>query len=205
MEGRLWEHLAMRARAHPAIYSAVKQLGKYSRFLEENTPVTKSSGLFFFDSLDLNRPQIIRYRERLAKRYAPPKIARTLVLLPQTHTKPYSKSWEHREALRKIRQKLGNHLSRNLHVCTYAAPFGVVPDELDEVYPLSQHETAMPLDIETIGYVASQLEEYVTRNNRCYRKVILAEDSETWGKTITLACKRVCKKFSIPLLIVGQE
>jgi len=204
-EGRLWEHLAIRARAHPSLYSAAKQLSKYSRFFEENNPVTKSSGIFFFDSLDLSRPEVVHYKERLTERYAPPKTAKALLLLPQTKTKPYHKSWEHQEALRKVQHELGNKLSKILHACTYAAPFGVVPDELDEVYPLSQHETASPLDRETVDHVANQVSDYIARNREHYRKVVLVENTEAWGKEITSACKRVCKKFSIPLLTVGQE
>lgn len=205
IEGRLWEHLVMRARAHPSLYSAVRQLSKHSRFFEENSPVTKSSGIFFFDSLDLSRPEIVRFKKRFAERYVTPKTAKVLVLLPQTKTKPYHKSWEHQEVLRKVQHEIGSKLSKNLHVCTYTAPFGVVPDELDEVYPLSQHETAMPLDKETISYVANQIADYITKNSRRYRKVVIVENTETWGKEITSTCKRVCKKYSIPLLTVGQQ
>jgi 7-cyano-7-deazaguanine tRNA-ribosyltransferase len=203
VEGRLWEHLTMRARAHPALYSAVRQLSKYSSFFEENSPVTKSSGMFFFNSLDLSRPEVIRYKSRFAERYFPPKTAKTLVLLPQTRTKPFHRSWERQEVTRKVQQRLGNRLSRNMHVCTYAAPFGVVPDELDEVYPLSQHESATPLDEETTSYVAKQVAEYIAENRKHYQKVVLVENIETWGKEITAVCKQVCKKFSIPLSIVG--
>jgi 7-cyano-7-deazaguanine tRNA-ribosyltransferase len=195
----------MRARAHPALYSAVKQLSKYSQFLEENSPVTKSSGMFFFDALDLSRPEVISYKSRFAERYVPPKTAKVLALLPQTRSKPFHKSWEHNEALRKVQQQLGTKLSENLHVCTYTAPFGVVPDELDDVYPLSQHETAMPLDKETISYVANQVADYIAKSRKHYQKVVLVENKETWRKEITSACKRICMKFSIPLLIVGQE
>jgi 7-cyano-7-deazaguanine tRNA-ribosyltransferase len=205
VEGRLWEHLTMRARAHPALYSAVRQLSKYSQFLEENSPITKSSGIFFFNSTDLSRPEVVRYKSRFAERYAPPKAAKALILLPQTRTKPFHKSWEHQEALGKVQQKSGIKLSKTLHVCTYAAPFGVVPDELDEVYPLSQHETAMPLDSGTISYVANQVADYIANNGKRYQKVVLVENTETWGKAITYTCKRACKKFNIPLLIVGQK
>lgn len=205
VEGRLWEHLTMRGRSHPALYSAVRHLCKYSRLLEENSPVTKSSGMFFFDSLDLGRPEIIRYKEWFTERYVASEAMKVLVLLPQTKTKPFHRSWEHQEALKRIQQEVGSELSGSLHVCTYAAPFGVVPDELDEVYPLSQHETATPLDEATVSYVADRIEDYITRNRKHYREVILVENIETWGKEVTSACKRVCRKFSVPLLIVGKE
>jgi len=199
IEGRLWEHLSMRAHGHPALLRAVKELAKYKHYLEESSPVTKKSGLFFFDSLDLSRPEIIRHKRRLSERYAPPKTAKLLLLLPQTRTKPFHKSWEHQEALKDVQRKLSVETFR-VHVCTYAAPFGVVPAELDEVFPLSQHETATPLDTETINYVAEQVANYITKKH--YEKVVLVENKETWQKRVTAACRRICRENSISLAVV---
>jgi len=199
IEGRLWEHLRMRAHGHPALLRAVKELTKYNHYLEENSLVTKKSGLFFFDSLDLSRPEILRHKTRLSERYSPPKIAKLLLLLPQTRTKPFHKSWEHQEALREVQRKLGTKTLR-VHVCTYAAPFGVIPAELDEVYPLSQHETATPLDMETIDYVAEQVANYISEKH--FKRVVLVENDETWQKKVTSVCKRICKKNNVPLAVV---
>ncbi|NIV45154.1 MAG: hypothetical protein GWN33_15730, partial [Gammaproteobacteria bacterium] len=58
----------------------------------------------------------------------------------------------------------GTRASR-IHICTYAAPFGVVPAEIDEVYPLSQHEATVPFDAETVDYVAEQVENYIVKTN----------------------------------------
>jgi len=199
VEGRLWEHLAMRTRGHPSLLQAIKELAKYSRYLEENSPVTKKSGLFFFDSLDLSRPEILRHKARLSERYSPPKTTKLLILLPQTRTKPFHKSWEHQEALKEVRRKLGANGLR-VHVCTYAAPFGVVPAELDEIYPLSQHETATPLDTETINCVAEQVANYITEKH-C-KGVVLVENNETWQKKVTAVCRRTCRENNIPLAVV---
>jgi len=199
VEGRLWEHLEMRAHGHPALLRAVKELSKYSHYLEESSPVTKKSGLFFFDSLDLSRPEILRHATRLSERYSPPKTAKLLVLLPQTRTKPFHKSREHQEVWKKIQQKLGAKALR-VHVCTYAAPFGLIPAELDEVYPLSQHETATPLDIETINYVAMQVADYIAK--KYYKKVVLAENDEVWQKKIASVCRRICRKNNVAFAVM---
>jgi len=199
IEGRLWEHLEMRAHGHPALLRAVKELTKYKHYLEENSSVTKKSGLFFFDSLDLPRPEILRHKTRLSERYSPPKTAKLLLLLPQTRTKPFHKSWEHQEALKEVQRKLGAKTLK-VHVCTYAAPFGVVPAELDEVYPLSQHETATPLDTETIDYVAEQVANYIAEKH--YKKVVLVENDETWQKKVTSVCKQICRENNISLAVM---
>jgi len=202
LEGRLWEHLEMKAHAHPALLQALKRLRKYEHYLEENSPVTKSKGLFFFDSVGLSRPEVVRHRKRLAERYSAPEKAETLFLLPQTSSKPFHNALEWRGILSKIRENLGERSTR-VHVCFYSAPFGVVPLELDEVYPLSQHEVAVPLDKETTDYVASQVSSYVERTS--YEKVVLLEDRTIWGRTVTSACKRVCKMKNIRFLNLPHQ
>jgi 7-cyano-7-deazaguanine tRNA-ribosyltransferase len=189
-DGRLWEHLEMRAHAHPTLLQALKRLRKYEDFIEKHSPATKPSGLFFFNSVGLARPEVVRHRKKMTENYTPPKNAKTLLLLPQTRTKPFHKSPEFKQT----EKKLGKHL-KDAHVCFYAAPFGVVPIELDEVYPLSQHETVTPLDKETIEYVANQVADYIRRTN--YKTVTLLDDSENWNKTILNTCKNACKQKHI--------
>jgi 7-cyano-7-deazaguanine tRNA-ribosyltransferase len=186
-DGRLWEHLEMRAHAHPSLLQALKQLKKYEDFVEKHSPTVKPSGLFYFNSVGLARPEIVRHRKRLENRYLPPKNAKTLLLAPQTRMKPFHKSQEFKQ----IEKKLGERL-RNVHVCFYAAPFGVIPIELDEVYPLSQHETVTPLDKDTIDYVANQIANYIQRTN--YKKVILINDQEKWNETILKTCQKISQQ-----------
>lgn len=195
-EGRLWEHLELRAHGHPALFQALKKLKKYESYIERQTPTTKRSGLFFFGSSDLARPEVVRYRKRVLERYSPPKEMRTLILFPQTETKPFHKAKEQRVLLKVLRRRLGEKAG-SVHVCTYAAPFGVVPTELDEVYPLSQHEIATPLDTETVEYVAEQVASYIKRTS--YEKVILLED-EAWKGKIKVACQQACKKKGVPFI-----
>jgi predicted RNA-binding protein len=82
-----------------------------------------------------------------------------------------------------------------VHVCFYAAPFGLIPLELDEVYPLSQHETALPLDKETIDYVASQAAEYIKRTH--YKTIVLLHDSQQWGDSVKKVCSKTCLKKGV--------
>jgi 7-cyano-7-deazaguanine tRNA-ribosyltransferase len=199
VEGRLWEYLEMKAHGHPSLLQALKRLKKYENYLEKSSPVTKRSGIFFFGSAGLARPEIVRHRKRLLESYSPPKKAKILVLLPQTTTKPFHKSREQRLLWKAIRHKIGTRVSR-IHACTYAVPFGVVPAEIDEVYPLSQHETTVPFDAETIDYVAEQVENYIVKTN--YDGVILLENSEVWKGKMAAACKKACRKRKLPLTIL---
>jgi len=201
VEGRLWEHLELRAHGHPSLLQALKRLGKYQDFIERMTPVTKPSGLLFFGSTSLLRPEVYRHGRRM-ERYTPPEWARVLVLLPQTGSKPFHRSKRQRRALKEIRLRLGEGL-QNFHVCTYAAPFGVIPHEIDEVYPLSQHEVALPLNEETIRYVANQVAKYIESNS--YEEVVLVQDVELWRGVVAEACRRACERKGIPLTILRLE
>jgi 7-cyano-7-deazaguanine tRNA-ribosyltransferase len=187
-DGRLWEHLEMRAHSHPALLQAVKTLAKHEDFIEKHSPATKKSGLFFFNSIGQMRPEVVHYRRMLEQRYAQPDGTTTLLLFPQTRTKPFHKSQEYRRIAKAFKQQ--SRAEKENHTCFYAAPFGVIPIELDEVYPLSQHDIVLPLDKETVAYVADQIVEYINRSS--YKKVILIDDRETCDKTVETLCKKAC-------------
>jgi 7-cyano-7-deazaguanine tRNA-ribosyltransferase len=195
-DGRLWEHMEMRAHAHPALLQAVKKLAKYQEFVERHAPTVKDSGLFFFNSLGIMRPEVVHYRKTLKERYTPPKQAKTLLLVPQTQTKPFHKSQQYKQIIKLLKNKLKENFDK-IHVCFYAAPFGIIPIELDEVYPLSQHEIAMPLDKETIAYVANQTADYISHTN--YKTIILINDPKNWNKTIQSTVKKTCKQKRVQL------
>jgi 7-cyano-7-deazaguanine tRNA-ribosyltransferase len=187
-DGRLWEHVEMRMHAHPALLTALKKVKNYEGFIERYSPTVKQSGLFFYDNVGLCRPEVVHYRRRLTERYQPPQNAKVLLLAPQTRNKPFHRGEELKETRRVLRD-IGD-LANQVHICFYAAPFGVIPLELDEVYPLSQHEVTMPLDQEVINYVATQAAEYIKRST--YQTVVLLHEPEVWHNTVKQQCKTAC-------------
>lgn len=189
-EGRLWEHTEMRVHNHPALLSALKKLQGYSDLLEAFSPTVKPSGFFYFDSVGLVRPEITHYRKRLNDNYEPPNKTKILFLVPQTRNKPFHKAPEFKK-IRQLMRLLGEDLATKIHICVYSSPFGVIPLELDEVYPLSQHESAIPFDLETIDYVANQAAQYIKRSN--YAGVVLLNDPKLWHEYVMGACANGCK------------
>jgi 7-cyano-7-deazaguanine tRNA-ribosyltransferase len=184
----------MRTHAHPALFTALKKLKNHEDFIEKHSPTAKKSGLFFFSHVSLSRPEISHYRNRLQERYCPPENARILLLAPQTRKKPFHKAHEFNR-IKQVSKRIGEELAGNIHVCFYAAPFGVIPLELDEIYPLSQHEIALPLDQETVDYVANQAAEYIRQAH--YETVVLLHDPEQWGNKVKTQCAKACQKKSI--------
>ncbi|MCW3998448.1 MAG: tRNA guanosine(15) transglycosylase TgtA [Candidatus Bathyarchaeota archaeon] len=189
-EGRLWELVEMRTHAHPALFSAFKKIKKQSELIEKLSPTIKKRGLFFFSSAGLARPEIVHYRNKILKNYQPPNYSKILLLLPQTRKKPYHKA----HIFKKIKKIIKNISEKNrdtIHICFYAAPFGIIPIELDEIYPLSQNEITFPLDYETKEYVTIQISEYIKHFH--YKTVILLNDPVHWDSKVTKTCKKICK------------
>jgi 7-cyano-7-deazaguanine tRNA-ribosyltransferase len=201
-DGRLWEHVEMRTHAHPALFTALKKLKNHKGFIEKYSPATKKSGLFFFSQVSLSRPEVSHYRKRLQKRYSPPENARILLLAQQTRKKPFHKAHEFNR-VKQVFKRLGEELAADIHVCFYAAPFGVIPLELDEVYPLSQHEITLPLDRETVDYVAAQASEYIMRTH--YATVVLLHDTPHWGDSVKKLCRTACLKNGIAFEVVDVK
>lgn len=200
--GRLWEHTEMRVHAHPALLSALKKLRSNADFLEAFSPTVKGNGFFYFDAVGLVRPEITHYRKRLQQNYSPPEKTRVLLLVPQTRNKPFHKAPEFKK-IRQLMRSLGEEYSWQVHVCVYSAPFGVVPLELDEVYPLSQHEIALPLDTETVDYVADQVASYIEKS--AYECVVLINDPKLWSDKIKKKCRSTCRKKALAFDYVDAD
>jgi 7-cyano-7-deazaguanine tRNA-ribosyltransferase len=205
-EGRLWELVEIRTHAHPALFSAFKKIKKQSESLEKLSPIVKKRGLFFYSSEGLARPEVIHYRNKILKNYQPPNYSKTLLLLPQTRKKPYHKTPEFKK-IKKIIKNFPEKTFKKIHICFYAAPFGLIPIELDEIYPLSQYEISFPLDYETKKYVATQISEYIKHFQ--YKTVILLNDPVNWDDKVTKSCKKICKiekiKFEEVTMKIGNH
>jgi len=202
-EGRLWELLNYFAHGHPSLLRALRRLRRYSSYMEENSPITGRKGLFYFGSADLSRPAIVRHERRMRENYRPGPKARVLLLLPEVGRRPFHASPEHRKVLAAMRKTLGQR-QVEVCVCTYAAPFGVVPWELDDVYPLSQIEVALPADRETREYAAQQITAYL--ESKPFEAVVLHSDGGSWGGDVAEACREVCvRRGSRFVLSVDDE
>ncbi|MBS7656056.1 tRNA guanosine(15) transglycosylase TgtA [Candidatus Bathyarchaeota archaeon] len=182
LNGRLWEFLEIKARAHPSVMEAFRKISKYKIFLEKHSPSIKRKGLFYFGDEGLSRPEIIRYKLRLEKNYIKPRKWSILVLFPTPKEKPFYRNWIVTKILKE---------NYKAHICFYLTPFGLIPIELSDVYPISQMEVALPLGKEAIENSISEVEKYISRCN--YSRILLilpeSEDLEKFKND----CKKICK------------
>lgn len=171
-EGRLWELVEQRARSHPALLQALRVFRRYVVHVEKHHYVTRGliSGRFYFDLLSRERPEVYRHAARLRERYSPPSVD-LLVLAIETDVKPFSRFGWIAELARAI---AGDPAARGrVHVAVLTGAYGVVPLELDSLYPLSQYETAIDLDDPaTAAALASDAAWYVAGMGS-YRVVVV--------------------------------
>src|SRR5207302_1344231 len=80
--GDLWELVERRARAHPTLLVALRELRHHNEFLEEFEPVARRGALYYVGPETAHRPVLYRFRRRLMERYQPPS-AKGLVVLPE--------------------------------------------------------------------------------------------------------------------------
>ncbi len=162
-EGALWEHLEVRCRAHPRLYDAFRRLALHSRHLERQDPLVgrKGKGIFLYDSCSLARPEVLRHRIRIIERYQRPQEKDVALLLPNPPERPFNKSTLSERIMEGIKG------SKRVHICFYGEPFGIVPSELAETYPLSQYESAVECGTDLV----KEMEKFIAVN--AYRKAVV--------------------------------
>jgi 7-cyano-7-deazaguanine tRNA-ribosyltransferase len=185
VDGRLWELVETRSRTHPALQIAFKRMLTYSESLEEGTPVRKKKGPFVLSEESLRRPEVIRHQKRLLERYRPPARAKKLLLLPESQLEPFREDAGIDGLLRKLEKR------SDVHVCSYGLSFAIIPQELLDVYPLSQTESAIAPTPATIQEALKRLTEYlkVVAYARC---LVVVE--QPWQKKIAQSIRTKFKK-----------
>ncbi len=106
--GELLELVESRARAHPAMLAGYRALLEHTDWVEQFDPVTKAP-FFYLSAESATRPEVTRYHQRLERLPTPD----TLLVTQGDPHKGYEESWSLRP------------------------PFGPVPPELAETYPLT--------------------------------------------------------------------
>ena len=197
VDGRLWELVETRSRTHPALQVAFKQMLTYAEELEEGTPVSKKKGPFVFTEDSLRRPEVIRHQKRLLERYRPPGQVKKLILLPGSQLEPFRETSKLQESLRKLERR------SDVHICSYGLTFAIIPQELLDVYPLSQTETALTANQATVDTALKRIIGYL-KASKYARCLIFVE--EAWQAKIARAIKAKFKgKMKVTIIEANGE
>ena len=159
-----------RVKVDPNLTAILRNLDRnYYEYLEKRTTLQTKNIIIATSSESLNRPEIKRYQERLIERYKKPNSAKILLLLPCSAKKPYSFSKSHRL----FREKLFS--TKNpliVHEVIITSPIGVVPRDLELVYPPSSYDIPVTgvWDEQEKKMITNLLSDYLKINK--YEKII---------------------------------
>lgn len=164
--GHLREYIERQCRARPWLTAALRLIDAEGTFLEKRTPLFRSSTLYANTAESMNRVEIRRFAQRVLERYTPPDLD-TLVLLPCSAKKPYSISTSHQKFI----NALGKY-RRYVHEVIITSPMGIVPRELELMYPAAHYDTPVTgyWDKEERAWVGGCLRSYLQKNS--YKNIV---------------------------------
>ena len=143
---------------------ADKQISAFPRV----TPFIRANEI-----LSIYRPDLLQYRRKITNNYVKPEGRDFLLLLPCSARKPYSSSRSHQRIIEAL-----SGLRENLHELIVTSPVGLVPRELESIYPAAFY------DIPVIGQwfedekkmISTMLKSYLERNKYDQIIAFLPED-----------------------------
>jgi archaeosine synthase len=117
-------------------------------FIEEFSPTTGPDALPVIGSESYNAPVVRRFRDFVANRYSAPENKPIILLLPCSAKKPYSDSKSHRIFTSVLESAMSGRESRVAQVIL-TSPLGLVPHELERIYPAGQYDIPVTGDWDT--------------------------------------------------------
>ncbi|MCD4846489.1 MAG: DUF5591 domain-containing protein [Methanosarcinales archaeon] len=169
--GNLREYVEGKCRSRPWLVALLRLLDQESSYLARNTPTFRSRTMYANSSESLHRSEVITFNERVRSRYQAPD-AEILLLLPCSARKPYSISHSHWLFSR----ALGSN-KRTLNEVVITSPLGIVPKELELVYPAAHYDIPVTghWDCQEREWVGECLCDYLEKNN--YSHIIAHVDA----------------------------
>ena len=125
-------------------------------YIEQRTPTYRSSQMLACSAESQNRVEVRRFAERVKTRFKSE--GDILLIIPCSARKPYSQSKSHMA----ITRALGKYRSF-VRELILTSPMGVVPRELELVYPAAHYDVAVTgiWDLEERQWVSNCLKEYL--------------------------------------------
>lgn len=146
IEGELENYLEVRCRSHPYLLEAMRYLYEID-FVKELNPISKKSGMFYTGIETLFRPEVLKHLEKMNRLEE----SENIVILPDI-SKPY---YDYYNVLS----------SRKYRYCIFSPIFSLIPIEIEEIYPLMQHESPRKLRKEEIEIARERVMKYLEESN----------------------------------------
>jgi len=196
IDGRLWELVEARSLNHPSLRRAFRRMLQYADELERETPIRKRKAPFITSFESLCRPEILRHQQRLLTLYEPPARAKQVLLLPESYLRPFRNSMQE-TWLKKAERRSG------VHICSYGLTYGVIPQELLDVYPLSQTVDSISPTKTTIDFTIRRIAAYLEKAK--YKSCVIVTE-EPWQLNAAESLrKKLARKMKFRVIESGDD
>jgi archaeosine synthase len=173
---RLRELVEMRSPANPWGVAALRILDEELYSYQEGMLPVNGPRFYCNSKQSLSRPDIIRWRKRIAERYYRPAGKKVLLLLPCSAKKPYHQSKSHQAFLRALEGIPGRQM---VHEVIVTSPLGIVPREVEMYYPAAQYDIPVTghWDREEVHMVQEAVKVAAKHG---YEKIVCHLGEESW-------------------------
>lgn len=165
IDGRLWEYVMLKARAHPKLMAAM-ELFRDFEYLEHGTPLFKHKAIFLYGPIDQYRPEAIRFKRIAAEFRSASK--KNLVLFPTTELQPFYVTGEFIGLIQKYPES---------QICVYNRFLGIIPVEICDIFPAAHHLNLAPANAKNaIDYPTfiESLDNFLATNS--FENIIIIAD-----------------------------
>ena len=132
-EGRLWEYVIKKARAHPKLFEMVEVMTENYEFLGLSTPKFKEKAIFLYDKEDQYRPEVQSFH-KIVREFKTKKTK--ILIIEEFNTKPGYLSQQYMGLKKKIDD------FESFQICQYNPQLGLIPIEISDIFPAAHHETS---------------------------------------------------------------
>jgi len=144
-EGRLWEYVIKKARAHPKLFEMIDVMTENYEFLGLGTPKFKERAIFLYDKYDQFRPEIQSFH-KIVRKFKSKK--KKLLITKESSTKPGYLSPEYLSLKKKVKD------FDSFQVCQYSPHLGLIPIEISDMFPAAHHVASR------IKYIPEEFTEF---------------------------------------------
>ncbi len=132
-EGRLWEYVMKKARAHPKLFEVVEAFTSNPNYFIDTTPKFKEKAIFLFSKEDQFRPEVMSYHNMVRKFRSKKK---AIVISKESTLKPAYLSPEYFKIKKSFKD------SGSIQFCHYNPYLGIIPIEISDIYPAAHYVMA---------------------------------------------------------------
>ncbi|MEX2680548.1 MAG: tRNA guanosine(15) transglycosylase TgtA [Candidatus Sigynarchaeota archaeon] len=174
----LWQLVETRCRAHPKLLDALRVASSSGLPALAEEPVFKQRAVLYAGPETLARPDVVRYREYIAKKYEMPDHIKIIVILPELDVNavasPQHQQW--REAIDVACASDGSGgsgLAREHVLIVIINPvLGLIPEDLLSSYPASHNVFPETLDLDQQAMMEAALAGFLQRARVASTRVI---------------------------------